>query len=75
MTNYYYWSITPTGKWLLHNTWGEGRGDLVWRMAIYALITGDVDVIKACIKLLNERKRWPDGLNKYDDSKSYIERK
>jgi len=71
MSNSYYWCITPEGKWLLHV--GGGRGDLVWRMAIYALITGDVDVIKACIKLLNERKRWPDKLNLPGDSKNMID--
>lgn len=73
MSNYYYWSITSSGKWLLHNTYGDGRGDLIWRMAIYALITGDADVIKACIKLLNERKRWPDGLKEDSDSKNYFD--
>ena len=73
MSNYYYWCITPEGKWLFHVGWSQGRGDLVWRMAIYALITGDVDVIKACIKLLNGRKRWPDLLNMDNDSRNMIE--
>jgi len=80
MGNYYYWCITPSGKWLMatstKDNYGyapDGKGDLALRMAFYALVTGDVDVIKACIKLLNERKRWPDGLNHENDARNIID--
>jgi len=67
---YRYWYCDEMGKWLMHisHNWEyrkygfrpNGKSDLIYFMGLYALITGDVDVIKACIKLLNERKRWPD---------------
>lgn len=75
MNTYCYWFIDENGdKWLLartNDTWyyvlPDGKGDLAFRMAIIALFTGDPKIIKACIKLLNGRERWPDGLkNKYD---------
>ena len=74
--------VTPTGKWLMALTeerWyyelPDGKGDLVTRMARYAIITGDPDVIKACIKLLNERKRWPDAFNGEHDAKNWFDYK
>ena len=74
-SQYYYWFIDSNGdKWLLCNISGRGKGDLIFRMAFYALVTGDVKVIKACIRLLNERKRWPDDLNEDQDAKTWIGR-
>jgi len=82
MSNYYYWSVTPSGKWLMacggnweYKKYGfspDGLGDLIYRMGYYALVTGDVDVIKACIKLLNERARWPYGLHPDNSAKNRI---
>ena len=73
MSNYYYWTVTPSGKWLMacgpdweRRKYGfevDGLGDLIYRMGYYALVTGEPEVIKACIKLLNERKRWPSLLH------------
>lgn len=72
---YYYWFIDGNGdKWLLCKIPGRGKGDLIFRMAFYALVTGDPKVIRACIRLLNDRKRWPDDLNEPEDAKSWIAR-
>ena len=72
---YYYFLTDDNGDiWLMKDIGGRGKGDLLYRMGWYALITGDPDVIKACIRLLNERKRWPDFLNEGIDADSWIER-
>ena len=77
---YRFWYCDETGKWLMHVTspgWfgyrHNGKSDLIYFMGLYALITGDVEVIKACIKLLNEGNRWPDSLNTPFDAKNKIE--
>lgn len=80
---YRYWETDKDGRWLRHRSPGwesrkykqspNGKGDLVWWMSIYALITCDADVIKACIKLLNERKRWPDSMNHDTDAKNTVQ--
>ena len=77
--SYYYWHNDNDGIWLLSKTpsWSKidhhCKGDVVWRMAIYALITGDASVIKALIRLLNSHKRWPDSLNQDTDSRNRID--
>jgi len=79
MKSYYYWHNDDDGIWLLSKTpsWSQidhyCKGDVALRMAIYALITGDASVIKALIKLLNSRKRWPDSLNQKTDSRNAID--
>lgn len=78
---YFYWFEDETGKWLLARTkqtwyvipYPDGKGDLIFRMAIIALFTGDADIIKACLKLLNTRKRWPDSLSNSGDARNRIE--
>lgn len=72
---YFYWFIDGNGdRWLLCNISGRGKGDLVFRMSNVALFTGDPKIIKACIKLLNDRKRWPDELNESTDAKTWFSR-
>ena len=79
---FWYWYCDEMGKWLRHVSYSwhyriygfrpNGKGDILYHMGLYALITGDVDVIKACINLVNERKRWPDSMNSPFDSKSRL---
>ena len=79
---YRYWwmDVIP---WLRHRsslwiTWKhsaspDGKGDLIWWMALYALITGDARTIRECIRLLNEEKRWPDSMNQEIDAKNRVQ--
>jgi len=72
---YFYWFTDEAGdSWLLCNIPGRGKGDLAFRMANVALFTGDPKIIKACIKLLNDHKRWPDELNEDADAKTWFGR-
>ena len=50
----------------------NGIGDCVSRTAKEALIIGDPDTIDLLVKLLNERKRWPDAFNNSRIAKSMI---
>jgi len=40
----------------------KGRGDLIWRTALYAVILQDWELLLTCFELLREYKRWPDWL-------------
>lgn len=79
MNSYYYWHHDSDGIWLLSETpsWSpidhRCKGDLMFRMGIVALITGDVNVIKALIALLNDCKRWTDSLNQSTDSRNILD--
>ena len=79
---YRFWYCDEMGKWLMHVSYDwayrrygfrpNGKGDLLFFMSLYALITGDVKVIKTCIELVNEQKRWPDSLNHPNDAKNVV---
>ncbi len=70
---YRFWYCDMLGKWLMHvspeweyRKYGfrpNGKSDLLYFQSMYGLITGDVKVIKACIKLVNQGYRWPSSLN------------
>ncbi len=77
---FFFWHYDDDGKWLLENVserWHEvpahSKGDLISRMSKYALCTGDVDVIKSLIKLVNAGKRWPDSLSNKGDCKNRLQ--
>ena len=80
MKVFQFWHIDWESKWLLerinesyHVKPGYNKGDLIFRMSLYALITGDAQVIKACIKLVNAGMRWPDSLVNDADSKNRLQ--
>jgi len=45
-----------------------GKGDIIFRTAMYAIITGDKELLKFCVQLLKEGKRWPNSMNQDCDS-------
>jgi len=54
------WQIDKYGK----SPWG--KGDCLFLSFIVAIFKQDMKLLKGCIQLLNERRRWPDVLNDPD---------
>ena len=44
----------------------DAIGDMIFHMALWAIITGDDEILMLCIQLLKEGKRWPDIFNDKD---------
>jgi len=62
--------LHPAKSWSVQLYHGDqyGKGDCLFLTFIVAIITGDRDLLRNGIYLLNERKRWPDGLSRNVDA-------
>lgn len=84
MESHYYFENTQDGPCVVANApaWSvaiykfdpRGKGDLIFRTALFAIAKEDLTLLDTCINLLNKRKRWPDELcHKNDAANLFVE--
>lgn len=51
----------------------HGKGDLIYHTMVYAIAARDVFMLKFCVQLLRERKRWHDSMNHPLDARNWLD--